>query len=109
VAESSDEIEFAGQRWRWTMTVSQTQVDSLRRMDVSVRRSDAPEDSSLATLTGFYGTAIGAAGGGSLPWSGMQAGGAGDGGGDDDDDQNPPPEQPPAAPEQPPDEEEAEE
>jgi len=110
VTESSDEIEFAGQRWRWTMTVTQTQVDSLRRMDVSVRRSDAPEDSSLATLTGFYGTAIGPAGGSSLPWSGMQAGGAGDGGGgDDDDDQNPPPEQPPAVPEQPPDDEEAEE
>ena len=49
VTKSSDEVEFAGQRWRWTMVVTQTQVDSLRRMDVSVRRAEAPEDSSLTT------------------------------------------------------------
>src|SRR5512139_235898 len=41
VSKSSDEVEFAGQRWRWTMVVTQTQVDSLRRMDVSVRRAEA--------------------------------------------------------------------
>lgn len=74
VAKSSDEVEFAGQRWRWTMVVTQTQVDSLRRMDVSVRRADAPEDSSLTTLTGFYGAAIGAAGGGIVDWAGAQSG-----------------------------------
>lgn len=72
VAESSDEIEFAGQRWRWSMKVSQTQVESLRRMDVSVRPYDADESSSLATVTGFYGTAIGPAGGATLRWQGAQ-------------------------------------
>jgi general secretion pathway protein I len=77
VARSSDEVEFAGQRWRWTMVVSQTQVDSLRRMDVSVRRAEAPEDSALTTVTGFYGTAIGAAGGSLLDWAGTQSGGPG--------------------------------
>lgn len=69
VSESSDEIEFAGRRWRWTMRVTQTGVESLRRMDVSVRPAEAPEDSELATVTGFYGSAIGASGGGALAWS----------------------------------------
>jgi general secretion pathway protein I len=89
VAESSADVEFAGQRWRWSMQVTQTQVASLRRMDVSVRPADAPDSSALATVTGFYGTAIGAAGGGRLDWSGAEkSGGSGDGGGDGDGDGN---------------------
>jgi general secretion pathway protein I len=88
VAESSADVEFAGQRWRWSMQVTQTQVTSLRRMDVSVRPADAPDSSALATVTGFYGTAIGAAGGSRLNWSGAgKPGGAGeDEGGDESDD-----------------------
>jgi len=82
VAETSDEVEFAGQRWRWTITVTQTQVDSLRRMDVSVRPADRPEGQALTTVTGFYGTAIGAAGGGILPWAGAPGSGTP---GDDED------------------------
>ena len=69
VAETSDEVDFAGERWRWTMTVTQTEVQSLRRMDVSVRPAGKPDSEALTTVTGFYGTAIGAAGGGSLTWS----------------------------------------
>ncbi|MGB5103071.1 MAG: type II secretion system minor pseudopilin GspI [Steroidobacteraceae bacterium] len=86
VGVTSDELEYAGQRWRYTVTVTQTQVESLRRMDVSVRAAEAPEDSALATVAGFYGTAIGAAGGGSLDWSGADTAGgpAGDDGGDDE-------------------------
>jgi hypothetical protein len=104
VSEASDEVEFAGQRWRWEMTVTQTAVESLRRMDVSVRPADEPEGDALVTVTGFYGAAIGAAGGTSLPWaSGPGAGTPGqndDGdGGDGGDDANPPVE----APDQPPD------
>jgi len=74
VAESSDDVEFAGQRWRWTMKVTQTEVESLRRMDVSVRPADRPDGEALATVTGFYGTAIGAVGGGTLPWADGQPG-----------------------------------
>jgi general secretion pathway protein I len=70
VAESSDDVEFAGRRWHWTMRVSQTQVQSLRRMDVSVRPADSPDGVELATVSGFYGTAIGPAGEGALAWSG---------------------------------------
>ena len=117
VTKSSDEVEFAGQRWRWTMVVTQTQVDSLRRMDVSVRRAEAPEDSSLTNVTGFYGTAIGAAGGGIVDWVGAQSGdpadegddagdGDGDGGGDTT---TPPGESPPVDPQPTPDPSEDEE
>ena len=87
VTESSGDVEFAGQRWRWSMQVTQTQVASLRRMDVSVRPAEAPDSSALATVTGFYGTAIGAAGGGRLDWSGAdKPGGTGTGDGDDEGD-----------------------
>ena len=82
IAESSDDVEFAGQRWHWTMRVSQTQVPSLRRMDVSVRPADSPDDVELATVSGFYGSAIGPAGGGALTWTG-QPGGTDDGDGDE--------------------------
>ncbi|MFO1394248.1 MAG: type II secretion system minor pseudopilin GspI [Steroidobacteraceae bacterium] len=74
VAESSDDVDMANQRWRWTLKVTQTQVQSLRRIDVEVRRADAPESSPLATVTGFYGSAIGPAGGESLMWSDVKAG-----------------------------------
>lgn len=89
VGVTSDELEYAGQRWRYTVKVTQTQVESLRRMDVSVRPADAPEDSSLATVAGFYGAAIGAAGGGTLDWSGADTAGgpAGDDDGDGDGDE----------------------
>ena len=90
VAESSDEVEFAGRRWRWTLRVTQTEVESLRRMDVSVRPADAPDGSALETVTGFYGTAIGAVGGGSLAWVGTPGSGGtqdGDGGANPDEPQ----------------------
>ena len=110
VAESSDEVEFAGRRWRWTMRVTQTEVESLRRMDVSVRPVDAPDGSALATVTGFYGTAVGAAGGGSLAWAG------GDAQQDGDDDTDPDGANPddtsdpaPVQPEPPPDDNDEEE
>jgi general secretion pathway protein I len=84
VSETSEDVEFAGQRWRWTMEVTQTEVESLRRMDVAVRYADRPESQALVTVTGFYGTAIGAAGGGSLPWTN----GKGSDGGEDEGDGN---------------------
>jgi general secretion pathway protein I len=78
VAESTGRLEYAGQQWQWTMKVTQTQVASLRRMDIAVRRVDAPEGTSLATASGFYGTAIGgAAGGAPVQWAGSGAPGTG--------------------------------
>ncbi len=84
VADSSDEVDFAGQRWHWSMSVTQTQVQSLRRMDVTVRPADARDDVVLASVTGFYGSAVGPAGGGTIAWNGSGNGGPGqDGNGDD--------------------------
>ncbi len=80
IAESSDDVEFAGQRWHWTMRVTQTAVQSLRRMDVTVHPADAPDSTSLASVTGFYGSAV-AVGAGPLDWNGTQQG-SGDGGQD---------------------------
>ncbi|HET9695102.1 MAG TPA: type II secretion system minor pseudopilin GspI [Steroidobacteraceae bacterium] len=84
VAETSGEVEFANERWRWTLRVTQTEVRSLRRMDVSVRLASAPDTSSLASLSGFYGSAIGGASGTGLSWVG--AGAPGTGGNDDNGD-----------------------
>ena len=33
VAESTGRVEFANQQWQWSMKVTQTQVQSLRRID----------------------------------------------------------------------------
>jgi general secretion pathway protein I len=80
-SEASDEVELAGQRWRWTLKVTQTSVESMRRMDVEVRPSDKPDGDPLAIVTGFYGTAIGPPGSTTpLVWTGGQD----DGGGNDD-------------------------
>jgi general secretion pathway protein I len=78
VAESTGQVDFAGQRWQWTMTVTQTAVETMRRMDVSVRLADAPDNSSLTRLSGFYGTAVGTGGAASVSWGGAGAPGGGD-------------------------------
>jgi general secretion pathway protein I len=70
IGESSDVLEFADTRWRWNVKVSETTVESMRRMDVRVALADAPDDSSLATAIGFYGTAIAPSGTSVLTWEG---------------------------------------
>ncbi len=58
IEDSSGEVDYAKQRWRWTMKVSKTGVESMLRMDVSVAPADAAQKTALATVTGFYGAAI---------------------------------------------------
>ena len=70
VSKTSDEIEMAGRKWRWTMEVKQTPVESIRRIDVSVRPLEAPEKSSMAVVSGFYGAAIAAPGTTLVSWQG---------------------------------------
>lgn len=70
IGRTTDEIDFAGSRWKWELVTTQTQLESMRRMDVSVRPASSPDGSALATVSGFYGTAIGAAGGGAMTWAG---------------------------------------
>jgi general secretion pathway protein I len=95
VDKSSDEVEMAGRDWRWTMEVKQTPVESIRRIEVRVRQSEAAETSSLAFIAGFYGTAVAPAGTTMINWQGSQQGGPGGPGqgqrGQEDSETNPPP------------------
>lgn len=77
IDKSSDEVEMAGRDWRWTMEVKQTPIESIRRIEVSVRPSEAPDKSSLAYVTGFYGTAIAPPGVTQISWRGSQQQGGG--------------------------------
>lgn len=90
VEETAGEVEFAGRRWHWVTTVSQTQVQGLRRIDVSVRRDEDPENSSLATLAGFVGATATASPASPPDWYEMYGeggqGGEGDGNDNDNDD-----------------------
>lgn len=75
VEETAGEVDFAGRRWHWVTKVSQTQVQGLRRIDVSVRRDGDPEDSSLVTLAGFVGETAMSAQPMSLDWYALYGGG----------------------------------
>lgn len=94
IDKTSDEVEMAGRRWKWTMNVTQTPVETIRRIDISVRPAEAKEGASLASVTGFYGTAVAPPGSALVSWQG-----AGEGGPQrsrDEDDEQPPQNQPPA-------------
>ena len=72
-------------------------VESIRRIEVSVRPSEAPEKSSLAYVTGFYGTAIAPPGVTQISWRGSQQQGGGGQPGERrrDSETEPPPQQQP--------------
>ena len=53
VSETSGEVDYAGQEWGWTATVSETGVEFLYRVDVAV--SFAGSDDIIRTVTGFIG------------------------------------------------------
>jgi general secretion pathway protein I len=74
VDKTSDEVEMANRKWKWTMNVTQTPVETIRRIDISVRPAEAKEDSSLASVTGFYGTAVAPPGSALIAWQGTNAG-----------------------------------
>lgn len=88
IAKTSDDIEMAGRNWRWTMNVQATPVDTVRRIDVSVRPKEAGEKTSLASVTGFYGTAIAPPGMVQADWSGALGAGGPPPGDTDNNDQN---------------------
>jgi len=96
IDKSSDEVEMAGRDWRWTMEVKQTPVESIRRIDISVRPAEAPETSSMASVSGFYGTAVAPPGTTLVMWRGSPEGGPGgrgQRGGQQDPNQDPNPNQ----------------
>jgi general secretion pathway protein I len=87
VEETAGDVEFAGRRWHWVTKVSQTQVQGLRRIDVSVRRDGDPEDASLVKLAGFIGATQTASAPSSADWysgAGPDSQGGPDDGGEDE-------------------------
>jgi general secretion pathway protein I len=50
--DTSDEIELGGLTWRYRLSISDTEVPNVRRIDIEVALDDAP-DNILATGTGF--------------------------------------------------------
>ena len=87
IDKTSDEVEMADRHWRWTMEVTQSPLESVRRIEVSVRPEEADEKSSMASVTGFYGTAIGQPGTTVVMWQqSANEQGAGDKGGEQEND-----------------------
>lgn len=54
VGKQSDEVEMANTRWRYEIVISKTEVDALRRAEITVAFADQP-DRPVATVTGFVG------------------------------------------------------
>ena len=75
VDKTEGDVDYAGRRWHWIATVSQTPVDGLRRIDMRVRRDGDAEDSSLVSLAGFVGSTATATGPSSTPWNSGAPGG----------------------------------
>jgi len=56
VSSSSGEIDYANTEWSWRAVISETGVENLFRVDVSV--SYAGSDAIIRTVTGFIGEPI---------------------------------------------------
>jgi general secretion pathway protein I len=83
VGKTDDDIDYGSQTWHWTAEVTETQVENLRRVDLTVARKDKNGERLVAKLAGFVGQPR-VSGGMPSPWTGAAAGGPQDG-------QNPPP------------------
>jgi general secretion pathway protein I len=57
LGESSGTVEMADREWRWSTVVVKTPVNTMSRIDVSVALKE-DENYSLASVTGFFGTAV---------------------------------------------------
>ena len=76
IETTSDEVEYAGRRWRWRTEVSETPIESMRRIDVRVALADSGDDrSSLAMVTGFYGMSLAPAGAVVISWEAIDSDG----------------------------------
>ncbi|MGQ0428597.1 MAG: type II secretion system minor pseudopilin GspI [Gammaproteobacteria bacterium] len=83
IDETEGELEMAGRRWLWVAKVSQTPVEGMRRVDLSVRREGDAEGSSLASLAGFVGATAAGSGPSPTPWNAAPTG-PGQGQGEDE-------------------------
>ena len=69
VGESSGEVDYANTTWAWTANVSETGVENLMKVDVSV--SYAGFDDTVRKVTGFIGEPV-APGQSNLAWDAGQ-------------------------------------
>ena len=56
--KADGEVEFAGQKWRWQQDVTDPKIAGILRIDISVSSAADRNAASIATATGFYGTAV---------------------------------------------------
>jgi general secretion pathway protein I len=75
--KTDDEVDFAGQTWRWSAEIIPTDVTNLRRVDISVSHKEQP-DRILARVAGFIGQPR-VSGGLPTPWTGLDPQQAGPG------------------------------
>ena len=69
IGESSGEVDYANASWSWTANVSETGVENLLRVDVTV--SYAGFDQPVRQVTGFIGEPV-APGQSNLAWNAGQ-------------------------------------
>ncbi len=81
VDKTTGDLDYAGQKWKWEQSVTQTEVAGLRRIDVSVRQADADPAGSLTTVSGFVGRTASAAPPSATSWDYTLAGPGGTQGG----------------------------
>ncbi|HXV41394.1 MAG TPA: type II secretion system minor pseudopilin GspI, partial [Steroidobacteraceae bacterium] len=79
VDETEGDVEMAGRSWHWVAKVSQTPVEGIRRIDLSVRRADDAAGSSILSLAGFVGATATATGASPTQWNGGGIDEGGDG------------------------------
>ncbi len=53
-SDEDGELEYAGRLWHWYSVISETQVENLRRVEVTVGPADDP-DVGFVTTVGFLG------------------------------------------------------
>ena len=53
VGELKGTVEMGGREWRWVGTVSQTDEEDLRRLDVKISPIDEEDSDPIAVLSGF--------------------------------------------------------
>ncbi len=54
VGERNDNLDFGTREWVWTATISDTGIETLRRVEIAVALRDEP-DLAIRTVTGFVG------------------------------------------------------
>jgi general secretion pathway protein I len=72
IGKSNGDVDFAGEKWRWTQEVLDPGIAGIRRIDVSVARAvqdGGREPEPIAMATGFLGLAVAPPSGIEPDWS----------------------------------------